>query len=84
MLLGVPVVSSRVGGLESLLTDEQDGLFYGFSDEKELARRVIRVLEDRELAEKLSENAKMRALQTHDPQKNFARLMEIYQEILHS
>lgn len=84
MLLGVPVVSSRVGGLESLLTDEQDGLFYAFSDEKELARRVMRVFENRELAEKLSENARLRALQNHDPQKNFARLMEIYQEILHS
>ena len=84
MLLGVPVVSSRVGGLESLLTDEQDGLFYHFSDEKELARRVMRVFEDKELAEKLSDNGKTRALQTHDPQKNFARLMEIYQEILHS
>ena len=84
MLLGVPVVSSRVGGLESLLTDEQDGLFYAFSDEKELARRVMRVFGDRKLAEKLSENARLRALQNHDPQKNFARLMEIYQEILHS
>lgn len=84
MLLGVPVVSSRVGGLESLLTDEKEGLFYAFSDEKELARRVMRIFEDEALAEKLSENARARALQTHEPQKNFARLMEIYQEILHS
>lgn len=83
MLLGVPVVSSRVGGLESLLTDEKEGLFYEFSDEKELARRVMRVFEDADLENELSRNARARALETHDPQKNFARLMEIYQEILH-
>lgn len=84
MLLGVPVVSSRVGGLESLLTNEKEGLFYEFSDEKELARRVMRVFEDADLAKELSRNARARALQTHDPQKNYERLVEIYQEILHS
>ncbi len=81
MLLGVPVVSSRVGGVESLMEDEKEGLFYPVDDTDALAAQIMRVFADDSLAQKLSAQAKVRAAITHNPQKNYDRLLEIYHEI---
>ena len=81
MLLGVPVVSSEVGGVPSLFTDEEEGLFYPVEDVQKMAEQVMRIFGDDELAMRLSRAAKKRAAQTHDPQTNYRRLLEIYDEI---
>lgn len=81
MLLGVPVVSSEVGGVPSLLEGEKEGLFYPVEDENKLAEQIIRIFEDDGLANRLSEAAKKRAAVTHNPETNYKRLLEIYHEI---
>lgn len=81
MLLGVPVVSSRVGGVESLLEDKKEGLLYEAEDTKQLADNILQLLGDEVLAERVSEAARKRAKITHDPQTNYRRLLEIYNEI---
>ena len=81
MLLGVPVVSSEVGGVPSLFEGEEEGLFYPVEDTKTLARQIIRIFESDELAEKLSVAAKRKAALTHNPETNYERLLEIYHEI---
>lgn len=81
MLLGVPVVSSRVGGVPSLLTDEKEGLFYPVQDAAALADCVLRIFADDSFAGRLSEAAKERAAKTHCPETNYRRLLEIYHEI---
>ena len=81
MLLGVPVVSSEVGGVPSLLEGEKEGLFYPVEDTKRLATQIIRIFEDDGLAEKFSEAAKLKAAATHNPETNYKRLLEIYHEI---
>jgi len=82
MLLGVPVVASHVGGLPSMISDGEEGLFYEFSDTNALAKRVMRIFEDDGLACRLSEKARARALSVHEPEKNYTRLLEIYREVL--
>lgn len=81
MLLGVPVVSSEVGGVPSLFEGEKEGLFYPVEDTKRLAEQISRIFEDDGLAEKLSAAAKLRATITHNPETNYKRLLEIYHEI---
>lgn len=83
MLLGVPVVSSKVGGVADMLTDGQEGLLYHADNVNALAMAVTRIFEDRELAKRLSAAAVKRARRTHDAQTNCCRLLEIYREILH-
>lgn len=82
MLLGVPVVTSRVGGLTSMLDDEKEGLFYDFSNVTALAKRILRIFEDDALAAELSANARKRAWITHDPKQNAERLLAVYQEVM--
>lgn len=81
MLLGVPVISSLVGGVPDLLTDETEGLLYSADNVSALAMAVTRVFEDEGLAKRLSAAAAKRARKTHDADANYRRLLEIYQEI---
>ena len=82
MLLGVPVVASRVGGIPSLIAEEEEGLLFEACNAEGLAEDVIRIWKDDNLALRLSQGGAHRARLTHDADVNFMRLIEIYNEIL--
>lgn len=81
MLLGVPCVSSKVGGVPSLFKDRVDGLLYEKNDIKALTGCVNLMLEGGDLVEKMRKSARAHAMDTHNPEKNFKRLMSVYTEI---
>lgn len=81
MLLGVPVVSSYVGGIPSLLENELEGLLYQGDAAYMAAEKICRIFRDEQFAKKLGEKARIRALNTHNPRKNTERVVEIYQSI---
>lgn len=82
MLLGVPVVSAYSGGAPSMASDETEVLFYRAEDPIMLAHQIGRVFENPELAQRLSENGRKRALESHDPQRNMNMLINTYKAIL--
>lgn len=82
MLLGMPVISSDVGGVRSL-AEEGEILFYENGNVEQLCSRIREIFKDRRLAESLSHRSRQRASETHSPEKNFERLMEIYDEVSH-
>jgi len=55
---GVPVVSTEPEGMHYVIEHERTGLLSPTGDAPALARNVIRVLQDSELAERLVENAR--------------------------
>ena len=82
MLLGVPCVSSDVGGAKTMLVHEQDGLLYQADAPYMLAHNIHRIFRDRALAEKFSQNAKAHAGVTHDQEKNLRAVLGAYHTIL--
>lgn len=96
MLLGVPCVVARCGGIPSIFTDGEDGIVYppyGASVyEKEtdkeqaqaerLAKAVMQMWSDEEKMFEYVKNAREHARNTHDGQRNYERLVEIYRTIL--
>lgn len=82
MIMGVPVVSSFVGGAPDMASDGKETLFYRDNDPQLLAYQIKRVFDDDQLALRLSENARRRALITHDPQNNLNSLLAAYRTIL--
>jgi glycosyltransferase involved in cell wall biosynthesis len=58
LLRGRPVVGSRVGGIRDLVRDGENGLLVEPGDAAALADALIRVLTDRELAERLASAAR--------------------------
>jgi glycosyltransferase involved in cell wall biosynthesis len=82
MLIGMPCVAARVGGVPSLVTDGSDGLLYHDRDVYMLADRIIRVLGDRALASRLGKEARRTAMLRHDREKIAAQTVAIYQQVL--
>ena len=80
MLVGTPSIASKVGGIPSIATDEEI-TFFDKGDAKQLSECVTGIFSNRDKAVKMSKEAKKRAVTDHDANKNFERLMEIYEEI---
>ena len=81
MLLGVPVVASKTGGIPSLVEDGKEVLLTEPGDSAMLAERVLDIFDDGMFAELLGENAAARAALTHDRMANYKMLTWIYEEI---
>lgn len=95
MILGVPCVTARSGGIPSVFTDGEDGIAYpayGASVyEKEadkeqaqanrLAQAVMQMWADEEKMFAYAESAAKHARNTHNGQANYERLIEIYSSI---
>lgn len=80
-ILGVPSVSSFVGGVTSLITHNVDGFAYQHDAPYMLAHYVSEIFGNDDLALSFSKKARARALITHDRATNTKRLMEIYGNI---
>jgi glycosyltransferase involved in cell wall biosynthesis len=57
---GVPVVSTRAGGVPAIVTDGVDGLLAPLDDERAIAAHILRLLDDPALAQRLARAARAR------------------------
>lgn len=99
MILGVPVISSRVGGVHNLLEDGKEGILYEATNVQALSNAIIKVFdayefedssrmrpirvkeEEIEAIRSYTVHAREHALLTHNPDTNYYRLLEIYEDI---
>lgn len=61
MALGLPVVSTNVGGIPYLIKNHHEGLLVSKNNSDEMADAIVQILEKKSLALKLSLNAKAKA-----------------------
>lgn len=81
MLLGMPVVCAEVGGVADIFRDGVDGLLYPAGQVEKLAEAVKIMFAGGEQVKAYREAERLHARNTHDAQRNYERLMEIYTEI---
>lgn len=81
MILGVPSVSSDVGGIKSLFKHEEDGYIYPYDESYMLAYYIKQMFDNKDLAIQMGEKARKRALSAHDREKNLNTLMKIYEDV---
>lgn len=82
MIVGVPTVSSYVGGLSGYYKDSVNGFFYRFDEPEVLAAIICNYFENPEMAKAIAETGKREQRQARlniDLQKDF---VGIYKEIL--
>ena len=82
MYLGVPAVVSFAGGASNLAKDEFSALFFSPGDESMCAWNIERIINDSDLALRLSRNAHQIALVRNNPEKIIKKQMKIYQQVL--
>ena len=80
--IGVPVISTPVGCLPEFLTDDESILFFDFEDSDNLAKQMIRLIEDKDLYNRLSENGVQVITNSFTSTKVFEKLDRIYQEMV--
>lgn len=82
MMIGTPGICAYRGGMTDLLHDGESGFFYDFKEYPVLASRIMRLFEDDELCRCFSKRVISDAEVRHDREKNYAQLLEIYEELL--
>ena len=81
MLLGVPCVSSDVGGVSDMMTHGTEGYIYPADAPEMLAYYIKKVFDGAEKVSDLGKKAREHARITHNPEINAKRVMEIYEEL---
>lgn len=79
---GLPLISSYTTAVPELAKDGDSALYYQPGDFRGLASLMIQLIEDKELAARLSRNACKFNRVKHDAQSVLKRQLEIYKEIL--
>jgi glycosyltransferase involved in cell wall biosynthesis len=81
MALGMPVIATNVGGTVSLLRDGVEGLLVQEGEPLSIAAAVQRMVQNSEYARSLARNARVRALERHNPEAIYNCLLGIYYDM---
>lgn len=82
MASGAPVVASNVGGLKWIVEDDITGFKAKPKDPKDLAQKIVRILSNQKLEDRLSKNSVIRA------QRNFSwniiakNMLKVYKQLI--
>jgi glycosyltransferase involved in cell wall biosynthesis len=82
MVLGMPIVATNVGGLDSLITDKIEGLLVQEGDPFSFAAAIVELANNYNYAELLGKNAREKAIIRHNPEEIGMRLLDIYNKVL--
>jgi glycosyltransferase involved in cell wall biosynthesis len=81
MAAGTPVLATRVGAVDRLVQDGETGLLIQPNDQGALNHAIVRLLQDRELAQRLSRNAQ-RWVNAHFSSDAMARnYLDLYRNV---
>jgi len=78
---GLPVVCANAGGVPEVFQDGFNALLYPPGDDDAMAKAIIRLLQDRELAKKISANA-METAGRFTWERTAEQTLQVYQEVL--
>lgn len=78
MAMGKPVVATGVGGIYSVVKDTETGLIVPIKNPDEIAEKVIMLMKDTELREKMSINARNLAMEEFSIEKMTEAVIKLY------
>lgn len=81
MIVGMPCISSYVGGIPEYVSHGENGLLYRYEEYALLAEYIVKLFEDDELCLKLSANARNSMLKFHASGDQFDRITSIYKNV---
>src|SRR3989338_5745054 len=81
---GVPVVATSVGGVVDIIDDGKTGLLVLPKDTDAMAREVMRVLKDRQLAGQLVEAGRKKLKEKFTLDQMALRTIQVYEELLNT
>ena len=82
MAAGLPVVSTNVGGVKYMIDDGKTGFVVPINDEKTMSNRIIQLLSDKNLRDRMGREAKKQAIRRFHPDIVAKKTREAYMKIL--
>ena len=82
MIVGMPCISSAVGGIPEYVKHGENGLLYRFEEYQLMAGYVEKIFDDDDLAKTLSKRAREDMMSLHEGKDLYKKMINIYQEIL--
>ena len=83
-LLGIPVISTNVGGIPSLIEEGKTGFLVPANDPYQLASKIIKLHSTPELAISIGHNASIVARNRHDKHQIYSDLYDVYKTIMNN
>lgn len=83
-LLGIPIISTYVGGIPSLVEDGKTGFFYPYNEPFALAFKIMELYGKKDLLEDVSRNEYEISHKRHNPQQIVRSLVNIYNKIIYN
>ncbi|WP_298488384.1 glycosyltransferase family 4 protein [uncultured Maribacter sp.] len=80
-ILGVPCISSNVGGVSDMIEDKETGLLYRFEEFEELAEHISYIFTNSSKALSIAKKGREAALKRHDKTTITNDLLKIYKSI---
>lgn len=84
MAAELPIIGTRVGGIPDFLKDGETGLFAKVNDPKDLADKIILLLKDENLRQKLAQSGRKLVEEKYQWSKIASRMKKIFLELCES
>ena len=81
-ITGIPVIATCVGGTQSLIRHEEDGILVPSNDPALIAHYVMRFVKEKDFAARIGHHGSETAARRHNTKEIANRVCEIYHEIL--
>jgi glycosyltransferase involved in cell wall biosynthesis len=81
-LVGVPVISTNVGGVGSLINDGKTGMLVPANDPFVLAQNILELFSSPDKLTELGRNGRSIALKRHDRRSIISGLIDIYEQVV--
>ncbi len=79
---GIPVVVSRIGAVEELVTEGVDGFHFEPGDARDLADKVRTIWNDPDLCRRMGTNARRKAVESWGEDRHMERIAAVYDQVL--
>lgn len=80
--LGIPVISTNVGGISTLVHDQDDGILVPANDPWTMAYQIMQLAKDTQKMKEFSVKARKRALTRHSKENIKKDLINCYRDVL--
>lgn len=81
-LIQKPFIGSNVDGIAELIEHEKDGLLFESGDAGDLVKQIIKIIDDKKLADLLAKNLNKKVLESFTVQRIIPQYEKLYRNIL--
>ena len=82
MSIGLPIIASNVGGINEQVVNNKNGYLVPQGNEKTLKEKLIKLIKNPALREKMGQNSRKKVSEKFSLQKLHQRTCQVYKEVL--